>query len=160
MNIFATDESPVVSASNLDDRRVIKMILETGQLMSTACRLNDIEHVGLYAVAYLNHPCSRWARSTRGNFLWLGIHGLAMCNIYRDIYGRQHKTEDVIRLALDHHDDLPEGPLEPFVNCALDKNTLDVIQAYRDTMNIKWANDNRRPTWQLREKPDWYRNLG
>lgn len=160
MNIFATDDSPLVSASNLDDKRLVKMILETGQLLSTAVRLNDVDDIRLYKIAYLNHPCSRWARSSQGNFLWLAVHGLAMCDLYTRVYKRVHKTEEIIRLALSHIASIPEGPLEQYVNCALDKDTLDVVQAYRDTMNIKWARDKRPPTWQNRNKPEWYRNLG
>lgn len=36
MNIFFSDECPVKCAEYLDDKRVIKMILETGQMLSTA----------------------------------------------------------------------------------------------------------------------------
>lgn len=160
MNIFVTSDSPIVSASNLDQKRLVKMILETGQLLSTAVRVNGADHIALYKVAYLNHPCSRWARSTQGNFLWLSVHGLAMCDLYRKNYGRQHKTEDVIRKCLDYFSLIPEGKLEAFVNCALDKNTTDVIQAYRDTMNLKWHLDKNPPVWLNRDKPSWYVNLG
>jgi len=36
MNIFISDLSPIVSAQNLDNKRVVKMVLETAQLLSTA----------------------------------------------------------------------------------------------------------------------------
>lgn len=36
MNIFATDPCPIKSAQFLDDKRVIKMILESAQMLCTA----------------------------------------------------------------------------------------------------------------------------
>ena len=43
MNIFALDPCPVKSAQYLDDKRVIKMILESAQLISTAIRGTGVE---------------------------------------------------------------------------------------------------------------------
>ena len=41
MNIFMVDEDPRVAAQAMVDRHVVKMILESGQLLSTAHRLLD-----------------------------------------------------------------------------------------------------------------------
>ena len=41
MNIFYTDSDPVKAAQSLVDRHVIKMILETCQLLCTAHRVLD-----------------------------------------------------------------------------------------------------------------------
>lgn len=36
MNIFVVDEDPAICAEYLDDKRVVKMVLETAQMLSTA----------------------------------------------------------------------------------------------------------------------------
>ena len=42
MNIFVTDLDPFIAAKNLCDVHIIKMILETCQLLSTQDRLNGL----------------------------------------------------------------------------------------------------------------------
>ena len=36
MNIFVLDENPITAASYIDDRRLSKMIIESGQMMRAA----------------------------------------------------------------------------------------------------------------------------
>lgn len=160
MNIFCTHDDPYTSAFWLDDKRVNKMVVETAQMLSTALRVHGYEGDDIYKSAYLNHPCTRWTRNTRGNFLWLAVHGLALCSVYQRVYKREHKTEEIIKRCLNLLETIPDGFLEPFANCSLFKQEADTTKAYRDTMNVKWANDKFRPTWQNSNKPNWYENLG
>ena len=75
MNIFAFDRCPMQSASWLDDIRKNKMILESAQMLSTAVRMLDPDtNLSVYKLAYINHPCSKWARASRDNFKWLLSH--------------------------------------------------------------------------------------
>ena len=81
MNIFALSECPEQSALWLDDIRKNKMILESAQMLSTAIRWLDPDTtLPVYKLAYINHPCSKWARATRGNFMWLIKHMSALFN--------------------------------------------------------------------------------
>jgi hypothetical protein len=41
MNIFVTSDCPKLSAQALDNKRVVKMVLETAQLLSTAIFINN-----------------------------------------------------------------------------------------------------------------------
>jgi len=41
MNIFMVDMDPIVAAQSLVDRHVVKMVLESSQLLSTAHRVLD-----------------------------------------------------------------------------------------------------------------------
>lgn len=45
MNIFATDVSPVACAKALDDKRVVKMVLETAQMLSTAMHMHNAPRI-------------------------------------------------------------------------------------------------------------------
>ena len=85
MNIFATSESEVESALALDDKRIVKMILESGQMLSSALHRHGVNHPKLYRPSYQKHPCTMWAGNTRSNFIWLIDHSLAMCTIYESI---------------------------------------------------------------------------
>jgi len=74
MNIFILDEDPSAAAKMHCDKHVVKMILETAQMLSTAHRLVDgdeyADRVGLYKAAYPNHPCTVWVREYAGAYLW------------------------------------------------------------------------------------------
>lgn len=68
MNIFVLDSDPEIAAKYHTDKHVIKMILESAQMMSTVVR-----YVGLdagYKSTHLNHPCTIWARTSLSNWLW------------------------------------------------------------------------------------------
>jgi len=72
MNIFASHPSPLHSALVLDDKRVVKMVLESAQMLSTA--ISQRGCCAPYRENHVNHPCSVWVRSTQGNYFWLLQH--------------------------------------------------------------------------------------
>lgn len=147
MNIFCTDNDPIKSAENLDDKRVVKMILECAQMLSTA--MHEVGAPGPpYKKTHVNHPCSIWARTTSENYRWLLEHMAALCIEYSDRYpGRTHKCEQLIAIFDEATEYIPAGGLTPFPNCTIYKENADTIQAYRDFMVHKWDNDKRKPTW-------------
>jgi len=57
------------------DKHVVKMILESAQILSTAHRVLDgddyADKYGLYKIAHKNHPSTIRARSGGLNYLWL-----------------------------------------------------------------------------------------
>ena len=117
MNIFAFDKCPMRSALWLDDIRKNKMILESAQMLSTAVRaLCPDTTLEVYKTAYLNHPCSKWARQSRANFQWLLHH---MSWLYNQKSG-DHKSARLIPEFQKYVDDgdFPDEYLTPFANCA------------------------------------------
>ena len=78
MNIFYFDSCPIQSAQAQPDKMLVKMPLETAQMLCTAHRELDgdeyADEVGLYKKAYLNHPCTIWTRATHSNYRWLYKH--------------------------------------------------------------------------------------
>lgn len=72
MNIFALHQTPYESARDHCDKHVIKMILETAQLLSTAHRVLDGDKPGsvLYKATHKNHPCAKWVRECSANYHW------------------------------------------------------------------------------------------
>lgn len=61
MNIFALHQDPQIAAQMHCDKHVVKMILESAHMLSTICGEG-------YKPTHQNHPCTKWARSSRSNF--------------------------------------------------------------------------------------------
>ncbi len=57
MNIFVSDENPEKAAKNLDDKRVIKMILESTQLLCTAVNIHNDRYNSLQPNSFINFIC-------------------------------------------------------------------------------------------------------
>lgn len=152
MNIFVTSKCPVECAKNLDTKRVIKMILETGQMLSTA--INENGGNAPYKSTHKHHPANVWARTSRSNFEWLHDHFIALCLEYTKRRGKVHKTQSIADdlWNLRHH--IPEGAQTPFVNCAANaekgcnyKHISDVHEAYRMYLCDRWESDKFEPKW-------------
>ena len=109
MNIFVTDRCPIQSARNLPDKHIVKMPLETCQMLSII--YSDWYYgVGkLYKSdgtpyrtahgAFRKHPCTIWAAANQYNLAWLIRHGYALCHEYNLRYGKVHTCLDVIAQA-------------------------------------------------------------
>lgn len=159
MNIFCTDSSPIRSAMYLDDVRINKMIVESAQMLSTVIRRYGVGNGIHYKSAYQNHPCTLWAGETRGNFLWLCDHALAMCAIYTKTRGREHASERVIQFCYKLAHKVKAGDVTEFADCTefKDRKDIPIIERYRLFMNLKWnERDKKNPTWRNRKVPDWY----
>lgn len=137
------------------------MLLETMQLLATALRHHNVSEEYLphtidgkpYRSTHANHPCSLWAKASRGNMLWLVEHAEALAVEYMIAYNKEPALYSQIKRVLSGILTLPDAPMTPFVNCSLYKD-LDVFEAYRLTMRHKWENDKREATWKgLRSKP-------
>ena len=107
MNIFVTDPDPVASAQCLPDKHVVKMPLETCQMLSivasdkwghgfgTLPKLDGTPYKTEKG-AFRNHPCTIWAQT---NFRWLIQHGLALCAEYTHRYDKTHSCQYTIEYA-------------------------------------------------------------
>jgi hypothetical protein len=156
MNIFVLDECPKMAAIQQVDKHVVKMTLETAQMLSTALRLNGSECPDLYRATHKNHPCTKWAKATRSNFLWLCEHGRSLAEEYTARYGKTHKSLRVIELAEALADTIPEGERTPFALAMPDQyKTESAVQSYRDFYNAEKASFAQ---WK-RNKPFWWRDI-
>lgn len=144
MNIFASFACPVLSARYLDDKRVVKMVLESAQLLSTAITTRGGK--GPYRSTHVNHPCSIWARSSVANYKWLLEHFVALTVEYHCRYGKVHKCVHLYPELLDGIRYIPDGLPTPLPNCTTLKHLSDTHYAYRKYLQHKWANDKRLPT--------------
>jgi len=95
MNIFYLDKCPDKAARLQYNKHVVKMILESAQMLCTAHHCYgdkwQVENVP-YKQAHLNHPSTIWARKSRSTYMWLYNHMLALGNEYTKRYGKTHLT--------------------------------------------------------------------
>jgi len=160
MNIFYVHNDPAHAAICLPDKLVVKMPLETAQMLSTAHRVHNGEDWcdlnGIYKKAYLNHPCTIWARESLQNYTWLYYHFYALCEEYKTRYDREHlsftKLNDKLCQA---PTGIPDTGLTTMPQAMPDEyKNDDPVKAYRDyVVNEKhYAQWNKIPTRQ----PDWW----
>ena len=162
MNIFFTDADPVKCAIALDDKRVVKMVLESTQLLCTA--INEHGGSAPYRSTHKNHPSAIWARESRANFQWLLDHGIALALEYTHRFGKIHKCIHVL-MDIEEQDLvelMPEGGQTAFANCAAHKglglsfkHVEPTTDAYKEYLNQRWLTDKRVPKWTNRNAPKW-----
>lgn len=151
MNIFASHPKPRVSALWLDDLRKNKMIIESAQLLSGALRWHGITDARLYALSHQHHPCAKWARDNRLNFIWLLQHLVHLkCQ-----WGAPHKSAELIPLFYALAPAIPLAPQTPFPDCTGGSEGIDIHHAYRACLSRKWREDKRPPTWNRGQRPAW-----
>lgn len=76
MNIFFLSEDPKLSAQYLCNQHVVKMSLESCQMISTYMSIKhpDIVNTALMKPSYVNHPCNLWLLEEEKNIVWLLSH--------------------------------------------------------------------------------------
>ncbi len=177
MNIFYLHDDPWECAKLMVDRHVVKMVLETSQLLSTAHRVLDgVEYIGktktgrnmkqwrlpdkrenyLYKATHINHPSSIWTRETFGNYIWLADHLKGLCEEYTHRYGKIHKVQSsglFSRVMMPPKNIKSSSMTKP--PCAMDTKYLvsdDPIENYR---NYYIKGKSHLHKYTNRDMPDW-----
>ncbi len=134
MNIFYLDHNPEICASLHCDKHVIKMILETAQLLSTAHHVAESQYAEfLYKKTHVNHPSAIWARESKANYIWLVSLFKELCKEYTKRYGKVHKTDREYTNILEIvPDGLPNKPFtQPPQAMPVEYHHTDSVVAYR-----------------------------
>jgi hypothetical protein len=153
MNIFILEHDPVRSAQSQCDKHVVKMILETAQMLCTIAHRQGFD--APYRATHSKHPCTIWAGESRENWDWLIKHGLALCEEYTERYGKIHKSRQHIEWCKSLNAGLPSKGLSPFAQAMpvqyKDKCAVTAYRAYYKGEKSGFA------TWK-RNKPKWWTN--
>lgn len=161
MNIFVLSYDPVEAAMMQCDKHVVKMILESAQLLSTAHHEFDSPYKDkCYRPTHKNHPCAKWVRESLSNYSWLYHHMLALGDEYTERYGKIHKTirERAPVLGIPPPGIPTVGPTQ-FPLCMPDEYKIyddvgdpDVVGSYR----AYYMGEKRSfATWKT-SPPDWW----
>ena len=118
MNIFFLHRNPNKCARYHCDKHVVKMILESAQLLYT-CFMMCHETPQLissapltksgnngYRACFHNHPCAIWLRKSKDNYIWLCKMTIALCKEYTYRYNKIHTTEKHIHWLYEQGDGL------------------------------------------------------
>ena len=156
MNIFILDSDIETCAKYHVDKHVVKMILESAQLLSTAVRVSGID--AGYRATHVNHPCSIWTRQSLSNWLWLKDFTDKLNSEYMYRYGKNnaHKSHDI---AMDlPNPNIPDIGLTSFALAMPDEfKGDDAVKSYRDY----YINHKRHiAVWSKRSIPEWWNNNG
>ena len=152
MNIFILDYDPKKSALFQCDKHIVKMPLETAQIL---CSTFEKESAP-YKRTHYNHPCSIWARESKKNYLWLIEHGIALCNEYTYRYGKNHKSKEVIFWCKRNISKLkfPKKQKTRFQLCFDQKyNIGNAVESYRQYYKnekrhiAQWKKNRSAPIW-------------
>ena len=161
MNIFFLDYDTQKCAQYHCDKHVVKMILETAQLLcgvhhmidqsSTTHRLSTDQVP--YKLSHKNHPCAIWSRESLSNYLYLCDLGLELCKEYTFRYEKTHKSQQVIEWCLDNKPNIIDiNFTTPPKAMPEEYKVGDVIESYRNYYRgakrefCKWKNGHV-PSW-------------
>tara|TARA_B100000519_G_C14225684_1_gene429853 strand:+ start:486 stop:980 length:495 start_codon:yes stop_codon:yes gene_type:complete len=161
MNIFYVDKDPMIAAQMMCDKHVVKMILESAQLLSTAHRVLDgddyADSVGLYKIAHKNHPSTIWTRSSVHNYMWLYNHMNGLMQEYTCRYNKHHASERLNAPLRKTPTNIPVVDFFDPPQCMPDYcKTEDTVSAYRHYYINEKASFAK---WKNAKIPEWF-NVG
>lgn len=176
MNIFFLDWNPQLAAQYHNDKHVVKMIVESTQMLSTAHRILDGEFTtyvnnygktkkhwqldeyryesNLYFATHYNHKCNVWVRESSANYLWLYRLYRALCDEFEYRYNNVHKSSMLSGLL----EQLPQNiPIDEITHVPLAMNDefkkVNPIESYRD---FYFHDKYSFSIWSKRETPQWF----
>lgn len=180
MNIFVVDSDPRQAARDLCNKHVVKMIVESAQMLSTAHRVIDgkpytrLSRTGrrlkcwshpnermdsaLCLPTMVNHPCTKWVMENDQNYLWLHQHTVGLLDEYTVRYHMAHSMDELIHVMLKAP---PEGiakatSITSFAQAMPDQYRVegDAVTAYRNY----YAGEKRRfAVWKNARVPQWWK---
>jgi hypothetical protein len=172
MNIFVLADDAAESARMMCDKHVIKMILESCQLLSTAHHVLDGDELlvnsgkrkyktyictkkNICKATMINHPCTIWTRETRANYIWLWRHAYALCKEYTRRYGKVHVMEQMLMNELyDPPVNITKGKITPFAQAMpeqyKDTNAVVAYRKYYINEKVRFAK------WKNSQAPNWF----
>ncbi len=130
MNIFYLHKDPFVAARVQYNKHVVKMILESAQMLCAAHHVLGNPDDVPYKLAHKNHPSTIWVRENSSHYDWLYAHMIALGLQYTYRYGKVHKSIIKCIKPLEQHPvNIPHKPFEQPPQCMPDE--------YKDECSIK-----------------------
>ena len=153
MNLFWLDNDPEKSAQYHCDKHVVKMVLETAQIL---CAIQWVvaDRIAPYRKTHSNHPITMWARESQENYQHLIRVGLCLSQEFEFRYNKKHKSAQVIEFCKSNMLNLPSIGLTKPVQCMPEQYTDECpVKAYRKFYIsekhdfAKWEKGREEPYW-------------
>lgn len=156
MNIFLLDTDTRKCAQYHCDKHVVKMILETAQLLCGVHHMTDqVTDQVPYKLSHKNHPCAIWSRESLSNYLYLCDLGLELCKEYTYRYGKRHKSQDVIEWCIVNKPNIVDKGFTEPARAMPDEYKVDsIVESYR---NYYIGEKSKIAVWKNREIPEWFK---
>lgn len=181
MNLFILSKCPDRAAQFQCDKHVVKMVLETAQLLCTAHRMLDGEHYNavtkngrrvsrwklnderedkLYQAAHVAHPCTKWVQKSDANYHWAFYHFVALLEEYSHRYGKTHKSDELVEMleaapSNIRHSFYPSSFVLAMTHEPQCIDHSDPVKSYRDYYHTKQDKFNMK--WTNRKVPYWFK---
>lgn len=154
MNIFLLDKNLKKNAEYYCDKHIVKMILETVQILCAVSHLQGIE--APYKLTHKNHPCVKWVMES--GFHWDILIDLveALNTEYKYRYNHgNHKSYDIMKKLIkpNFKNNIPTGKFVAVVDNIKICNYDNVIKEYRKYYKSKNSEINMK--WTKRNIPDF-----
>jgi len=131
MNIFYLDKCPNKAAKLQYNKHVVKMILESAQMLCAAHHVLGSKLNIPYKIAHKNHPSTIWTRECAANYSWLYEHMRALGDEYTKRYNKIHMSITKCKYLLRFPNDIPRKEFTQPPQCMPDKyKDKCSIQAY------------------------------
>jgi len=183
MNIFYIDANPIEAAIMMVDKHVVKMILETTQLLSTAHRvldgeeqvrqrlvpgtlenpryrkhrvwvLSDSREQELYSATHVNHPSAVWCRQSVENYLWLYEHLKALHYEYTYRYGKVHACSRLMDTLRFYPQKMMKQEWTPMPSCMAPEYIIS-DDPLTNYRNYYKIGKSQMHKWTKRQAPEW-----
>ena len=154
MNIFVLDKNIERCAEYHCDRHVVKMILESAQILCTALHKNGMDVP--YKPTHPHHPSILWTEKSYANFKWLSSLALALNEEYRFRFktDRDHRSAEVVRAIQKFS--FPDIGLTEYAQTMPEQYRVpgDAVAAYRAYYRAEKASF---ASWTKRPVPGWFK---
>lgn len=173
MNIFFLDSEPEIAAQMQCDKHVVKMVLESAQLLCTCHHELGCDKTppdSFYRATHKHHPCQLWIQECLPNYLWLASHALALAEEYTYRYEKRHKSQDIIEWCVDnppnhYHPDPSSLNRKTYGSWFITPPAQAMPDEFRNFHPVKAYREyyyyNKRVTidmrWTKRDKPEWWK---
>ena len=154
MNLFILDERPDRAAQYHCDKHVVKMIVETAQILSTVHDRYGEWSSHLYKPCFRHHPCTRWAGDTTGNYYWAWNLFGCLLDQYEHRYEKIHRSYRLLLPLSLPPSSMSDEALTPFALAMPDHyKSEDPVESYRSY----YIGDKKFAKWKLGNTPEWFK---
>ena len=176
MNLFYLSRNPREAAQAHCNKHVVKMVLETAQLLSTAHRMLDGKRTPglsktsrkqtvwvladseretvLYRATHANHPSAVWVRASREHYEWTLLLFKELLAEYTVRYGKTHACTKLMKALAQAPSAIPDAGFADPPPCMPDafRVSTDAVACYR-----AYYREGKKDllTYKVREAPLW-----
>lgn len=152
MNIFVLDNEIELCAQYHCDQHVVKMILESVQMLCTA--LNKKGYLTPYKSTHVKHPCVLWVEQSYSNFMWLTELTRELNKEYRYRFNKDKDHKSMSVLSVIEGIQFEDVGLTEFAQAMPEQYKIkgDAVNAYRRFYREEKL---RFAKWTKRPIPVW-----